>query len=141
MEKEQPNLASLTLVPQSQMVKKGETFLVSVNINTGDYKVDTADVVLIFDPQILTVEKISESLFFANYPIKKWEDGKVMITGTIGPEESQTGGIKGEGPLATVTFKALTDGVAQVNFDANSLVASQGQNVLGKTEETKYEIY
>jgi hypothetical protein len=141
IDKTQSDLASLSLAPQNQMVKEGETFLVTVNINTGDYNVDTVDVVLTFDPQILSVEEISQGLFFANYPIKKWEEGKVIITATIEPEQSQIGGIKGEGPFATITFKALTDGVAQVNFDNNSLVAAQGENVLGKTEETKYEIY
>ena len=138
----QPVMASLSLVPNSQTVKAGQSFLATINFKTGDYKADTVDAVLIFDPKILTVEEISEGMFFADYPIKKIDKGKVMLTGTIGAEEKQVGGAKGEGALGTVKFKALTAGSVSVNFDKEaSLVAVQGENVLGETKGAVFEIY
>ena len=141
--KEEPksNLASLSLVPKSQSLKTEDTFLVTINFKTGDNKVDTVDAVLTFDPELLTVEEISEGMFFAEYPIKKIEDGKVMLTGTIGASGKQVGGAKGEGALASVTFKALKAGSANVSFDKASLVASKGKDVLGETKGAVFEIY
>lgn len=137
----QPNLATLSLVPQEQTVKAGQTFLVTINFKTGDYKVDTVDAVLNFDPEILTVEEISEGMFFADYPIKKSESGRVILTGTIGAEDKQKGGAKGEGAMGTIKFRTLVAGSARVNFDNNSLVVVQGENVLGETKGAVFEIY
>ena len=137
----QPLMASLGLVPESQTIKAGQTFLVTINFKTGDYKVDTVDAVLNFDPQILVVEEISLGMFLAEYPIKKIEDGKVYLTGTIGAGDKQVGGAKGEGALASVTFKALKTGSANVSFDNSSLAVVQGENVLGETSGASFEIY
>jgi len=140
--KKQPVPASLSLVPQSQTIRAGESFLVTINFKTGDYKADTVDAVLVFNPEVLAVEKISEGMFFADYPITKIGEGKVILTGTIGAEEKQPGGAKGEGALASISFRALTTGVADVNFDKTaSLVAVQGENVLGETKGAVFEIY
>jgi len=138
---EKPSLASLSLVPKNQSLKMGDAFLVTINFKTGDNKVDTVDAVLTFDPEILTVEEISEGMFFAEYPIKKIEDGKVMLTGTIGAGDKQVGGAKGEGALASITFKALKAGSANVSFDNSSLAVVQGENVLGETSGASFEIY
>lgn len=138
----QPSLATLSLVPQEQTVKAGQSFLVTINFKTGDYKVDTVDAVLTFDPEILTVEEISEGMFFADYPIKKSESGRVILTGTIGAEDKQKGGAKGEGAMGTIKFRTLVAGSARVNFDKEaSLVAVQGENVLGETKGAVFEIY
>jgi len=136
-----PILASLTLIPEQQTIKVDQTFLVTINLNTGDYKTDTVDAVLTFDPKVLTVEKISPGMFFADYPIKKSEDGKIMLTGTIGAEDKQVGGAKGEGALGTITFKAKGKGSTTVDFDQNSLVVNEGENVLGETKGANFEIY
>ena len=139
--KKEPSLASLSLVPQERAVKVGQSFLVTIKFKTGDYKVDTVDAVLNFDPEILAVEEISEGMFFADYPIKKSESDRVILTGTIGAEDKQKGGAKGEGALGTIKFRTLMAGSARVNFDNNSLVVVQGENVLGETKGASFEIY
>lgn len=138
---EKPTLASLALVPEKQSVKTNQSFSVTINLRTGDYKVDTIDAVLKFDPKVLKVEKVSEGMFFAEYPVKRWKDDKVYLTGTIGISGKQAGGTKGEGPFGTVTFKALSTGSAIVNFDQSSLVVAKGENVLGETKGASFEIY
>ena len=138
---EGPSLASLSLVPKNQSLKMGDTFLVTINFKTGDNRVDTVDAVLTFDPEVLVAEEISEGMFFAEYPIKKIEDGKVYLTGTIGAGDKQTGGAKGEGALASVTFKALKTGSVNVSLDQASLVAVKGEDVLGETKGAVFEIY
>jgi len=102
--------------------------------------VDAVDAVLTFDPKILTVEEISPGMFFADYPVRKWQDNKIMLTGTIGAEGKQVGGVKGEGDLGTITFKAKRAGSTSVNFDQSSLVVTEGQNVLGETKGGSFEI-
>ena len=138
---EGPSLASLSLVPKNQSLKMGDTFLVTINFKTGDNKVDTVDAVLTFDPEVLVAEEISEGMFFAEYPIKKIEDGKVYLTGTIGAGDKQVGGAKGEGALASITFKALKTGSVNVSLDQTSLVAVKGEDVLGETRGASFEIY
>jgi len=138
---EKSSLASLSLVPKNQSLKMGDTFLVTINLKTGDNKVDTVDAVLTFDPEILTVEEVSEGMFFAEYPIKKIEDGKVMISGTVGAQDKQVGGAKGEGALASITFKALKADTVNVAFDKTSLVVVKGKDVLGETKGASFEIY
>ena len=138
---QEPSLASLSLVPKNQSVKAGDAFLVTINLKTGNNRVDTVDAVLTFDPGLLSVEEISEGMFFAEYPIKKIEEGKIMLTGTIGASDKQTGGAKGEGALASITFKALKAGIAKVDFDKNSLMVVKGKDVLGETSGGSFEIY
>ena len=138
---EKANLAVLSLSPVNQRVKAGKTFTVTINLKTNNNRVDTVDAILLFDSQILSIEEVSKGIFFAEYPIKKIEDGKVILTGTIGSRDKQEGGVKGEGAMGSITFKALKVGKANVSFDNNSLAVVQGKNVLGETSGATYEIY
>lgn len=136
-----PTLASLTLVAEKQEVKSGQKFSVTITLNTGDFEADAVDAVLQYDTKVLAVEKISEDLLFAEYPIKKWKDGKVFLTGVAGVKKEQVGGIRGEGAMGEITFKAISSGSTQVNFDPSSIVAFKGKNVLGETKGVIIQIY
>ena len=139
--KKEPNLASLTLVPESRTLNVGDSFLVTIHLKTGDFKDDTVDAVLNYDPKILAVEDLSEGMFFAESPIKRWKDGKIFLTGTIGASEKQIGGAKGEGAIGTISFRALASGSTSVDFDQSSIVATKGENVLGEVRGARFEIY
>lgn len=133
--------ASLSLVPNQKELKVGQTFSLGIEIKTGDFKVDTVDVILSFDPSLLMVEKITPGQFFAEYPIQKKEKGKILLTGTVGISGKQKGGVKGRGDFASVTFRTLASGSAKIYFDQKrTVVASRGENVLGEAVGGEYEI-
>ena len=73
--------------------------------------------------------------------IQKKEEGRVLLTGTIGISGKQKGGVKGQGDFATLTFKALATGSAKIYFDQKAtIVAAKGENVLGETKGGEYTI-
>lgn len=134
-----PKRASFTLVPQSGRVNLAETLVVGINFDSGDYRVEAADCALQYDPKILSVSKVSPGLFFAEYPKKEAKEGTVFLTGTIGVEGQQKGGVKGQGPFGSIEFKAIVTGNTTLSFvKGETIIASQGENVLGEVEDGTY---
>jgi len=136
-----PKKATFSLLPQTRTINKGETFIIGVNFDSGDYKVEAADCILGYDPKALQVTKVSSGLFFAQYLEKEAKDGKILITGTIGMTGQQKGGVKGKGPFGSIELKALGIGTTNLSFvKGETIVASGGKNVLGETQGGVYTI-
>jgi len=136
-----PKKASLSLVPRQGTITKGETFIVGINFNTGDYRVDTADCVLQYDPNVLKVNKVFPGIFFAQYPRKGFEKDKVYLTGTSGAAGEQVGGVKGKGSFGSIEFKVVGTGETTLKFvKEETIIVSKGENVLGEISDGTYTI-
>lgn len=125
---------TVAITPPALTKKKGDTFTVSVTVNTGDNTVSAAQLVVTFDSTKLKANAITAGSFL---PI-------ILVPGAIsGSSASITVGSQtttpqqGEGTLATVTFEALADsGTTGISFGSETRVAGigeQGNVLIGKT--------
>lgn len=106
--------ASLSLSPATKNVIIGETFTVSVMLDTQGELTSGTDAIILYDAAKLSVVSAVLGDLYTN---KVQEDssttGKVTFRATA-PSGSP---FNGSGVLATVQFKAIADGNANVSFD------------------------
>lgn len=132
---------SFTLNPQKQTVTAGETFVVSVNLDSKKERLDAVDVVLEFDPQVLKVSQVSEGTFFSLYPVMKVEEGRVVLAGTIGFGAEQKEGVSGQGLFAKITLTPLANGQSSLAFSKEkTLAVYQGESLPVDTKDGTYII-
>lgn len=146
--------ATLSLSPSSQSVNVGDTFTVTVNLDTQNVNIDGVDLrYLNYNPALLQIQDANPSV-----------SGVQVAPGTLMPStlansvNSDLGRLifsqvtlggskyKGSGVLATITFKALAAGNANVslNYTQNSTtdsnVAAAGIDVLNAVVNGSYNI-
>ncbi|MBI3486363.1 hypothetical protein HY025_05505 [Candidatus Daviesbacteria bacterium] len=110
--------ATLSLNPSSSTVNKGCSFSVGIDLDTGGNNTDGTDVILKFDPTILTAGAITQGSVYPDYPGKSTDNsaGTVTISGLA----SVTTPFNGSGRFADVSFTVnpnASQSVAQINFD------------------------
>ena len=101
------------LEPDTQTVSTNNTFDVTLKINTEGEQTTSADVVLLFDQNILEINNIAPGAFYPQN-FKNISADKVYIGGAV---QSSTEYKIGEETLATITFKGKAAGTASVRFD------------------------
>ena len=126
--------ATLSLSPQARLIKPGETFSVDVLINTKGESVTFADVYFTHDKTLLEAITVTNGTFFPNtYHVLT--PGEPYLSGAL----SQTGeSYTGTGKVATITFKALKEGVDTMAFkcapgktaDTNIARLSDGADII-----------
>lgn len=127
--------AVLSLDPTTSKVKPTQTFSVSINIDPQGETIDAVDAILIFDSQKLTVQSLTPDTLFPSYPVQKIDNdnGKVQLSAFSVGSEPIPKPVSKAGVLGTVTFQTLSAGTTQITLSSDSIVASQGENVLGST--------
>jgi hypothetical protein len=111
------NAASFIFDRNTYSVSTGQTFQVQINIDVGEDQVNGADAYINYDSSFLSVENISAGSFFTTVINDVNTPGKVYIAGLVDdPASSKTG----SGTLATITFKGLKDGTANLTLDCNN---------------------
>lgn len=115
----------MRLEPLSGTKVVGESFVVQVLV-TSDVPVNVFKGSLLFDPQILQIEKIDYNTSIANLwaelPWYSNGDGTMnFIGGTTKP-----GGFTGEGSLITITFRTLAVGNATVAMNEVRILKHDG---------------
>ena len=139
--------AKISLKAPKNDFKVGEDIEVTIYVNTGGRVTDGTDAVLKFEPKILEASSSSISIgtIYPDYPIAKVKDDTIRISGI----SSLSGGtFKGEGVLATVSFKAKGAGKTQVMLDftpggtadANIVESSSGDDLLQAVENLEVKI-
>ncbi len=138
----QASAATLFLAPSMGSYSAGNTFSVSVKVNTEGKAINTTEATLTFDPSKLEVKSISKigSIFtlWVEEPAFSNSDGMISFAGGK-PSPGYTGS---SGKLVTVTFKGLTSGDANVNFSSASVLADDGlgTNILSSLISGSYTI-
>ena len=131
------------ITPNTLKVKTGEKLAFKINFSVIGKKVDGADVVLDYNPSILTVDEAVASDYFKLYPrIDTKTAGKIRISG-LAPVSDKP--LDREVEFATVTFTAKASGTSNITFEfgkgktsTTSIVETKtSRNLLGKTEMAK----
>ena len=135
--------ASLSFDPASKTVALNETFNVAVIVNTGGAETNGVDAIIRYDGNKLefvsaAMGSLYESILTPN-PTPS-SPGNLVL----GAATSQS--YNGTGTFATITFKAIAEGTANVYFDftagstTDSNVAYQGEDLLGSISNASYTI-
>ena len=117
--------ATLRLSPETGIYTAGNTFTVTVSMNTQGKPVNAADAQLTFNPNELSVVSASRSSSIFNLwtlePTFSNSGGTVSFGG--GSPSGYTGA---NGTIASITFRALGAGTPKVNFKTGSILAADG---------------
>lgn len=117
--------ASFTLSPSTASPGMGQSFLVSVNINTGGEPVNAVEVTLSFPADKLKANSIGGGAFDVNAE-SSIASGTVRISkGKLPPA------VVGSARIATVSFTALSTGTATISASGLVLRESDSSNILG----------
>jgi len=128
------NAAYFSLEPKTQTSSTGAAFDVKLEINTEGEQTTSADVVLLFDKDVLEVTGVTPADFYPQN-FKNIAEGKVYIGGAV---ESPTEYKSGEDTLATITFKGKTEGTTVVRFDCTPGKTSDSN--ISKNDDTATDI-
>ncbi len=115
-----PTLSAQTIT--SSVAVNGQ-FTVTVQMNTKTYQVTAAELHLTFPSDKLQALSIVAGSFLPN-TLTAGSVGAGTAAITVG---SGTDPKQGTGTVATITFKALAAGTAQIGFASNTQVAASGQ--------------
>ena len=127
---------------------QNETIPVAVILDTGEYIISGADLIVRFDPKILEASGggIVRGNIFEEYPLLSVDskEGTISVSGV----NSVKTGFKGVGQLATLNFKAKAKGstylivefVKDSTSDSNLIEADTSKDILQGVENAEFNI-
>ncbi|HJZ04689.1 hypothetical protein A2634_03175 [Candidatus Amesbacteria bacterium RIFCSPHIGHO2_01_FULL_48_32] len=132
---------SLGFVPVSKVIKVGERFTAQIVMDTAGAEVGGADMMLVYDPEKVTVVEVVPGTLFDDYPIAAFdnETGKISFSGIVSSKDRL---YSGRGTLGSVTFMGRAAGVSIVKFeftlgdtrDSNIAVTYEPGDILAKVD-------
>lgn len=107
---------SLKFNSNSKDISLGEEFTVDVIVDTAGEQAVGADAIVLFDGNVLEAESINPGTIFSDYPslIIDNKKGKLTISGIV---KAQSSLFSGSGVLASINFKSIAVGNANLHFD------------------------
>jgi hypothetical protein len=96
-------------------VNVDDTFHIQVVVDAGSEQIISTDAYVSYDATLLEAQSVAEGTFFPTVT-KNITSGKVYVAGMVDdPATSKTG----SGTVATITFKALKNGIATLSYSCN----------------------
>ncbi|MBI3485599.1 hypothetical protein HY025_01495 [Candidatus Daviesbacteria bacterium] len=110
--------ATLAVYPYGGTLNKGCSYLLNVGLNTGGLDTDGTDVVLFYDPTVLSILAIIDTRMYPNYVLNSIDNinGKISISALASASQP----IHGKNILAQINFTVLPQTTATtttINFD------------------------
>ncbi len=135
------NAASVSVSPSTGVYTIGNTFTVSVLVNTSGKSINAADGTVSFDPSQLSVVAVSRgsSIFSLWTTEPTFSNSAGTITFSGGSPSGYTGAA---GTIMTVTFRTLVAGTARITMSGGSVLAADGRgtNVLTNMNSGTYTV-
>ena len=136
---------AITLSSAKSEYKVGEQIVVDINISSAK-QVDGADLIITYDPKMLTAKPATPGTIFSDYPQNTVDAnlGKVSISGIT----AQPGGVVPDGEFGKVTFVAKAAGTTKIAFDftagqtgdTNVSETGTGKDILEEVSELEINI-
>lgn len=143
---------TITLEASKNDIRVGEKITVSVNISS-DKKTDGTDLLITYDPKLLSVEKIGQTgqpvivgTIYNDYPLNGLDAkaGRITVSGIT----DTSGGVLTDGLFGSVVFVAKNPGPAKISLefspgstaDSNVTESGSGKDVLEKVEGLEINI-
>ncbi len=134
----QPNFvfsADLFLSPSSKSVNVGDSFFITLFVNSSDQSINAVSARINFDPnylKIISLSKVGSKInLWVQEPSFDNNLGEVFLEGII----LNPGFIGNNGKIISLNFKALKEGKTEIKFLSGSVLANDGEgtNVLKNT--------
>ncbi len=136
---------SISLSADKSQLRVRERILVTINVASAK-KVDGVDLIITYDPKLLTAQPTVLGTIFSDYPQNKVDAtlGRVSVSGIT----TQQGGVIPEGQFAAVTFVAKAVGLTKVSLDftpgktgdTNVTETGTGADILEKVNQLEINI-
>lgn len=138
---EAQSTGSLLLTPTTGVYQEGGVFTVRVMVNTGGASINAAEGTLHFNNQELSVVNVSQagSIFNLWTTEPEFSNGAGTVTFGGGSPKGYTGSA---GTVFSITFKALKESTAKVEFTSGVMLAADGKgtNIIGVLRGGTYTI-
>lgn len=109
----QTDAAFLDFDRNTVSVNLGDTFDIQVMVDAGSEQISSIDAYVIYDPSLLEAQAITQGDFFPTV-VNNITSGRLYIAGLVdNPATYKTGA----GGVATITFKALSEGTGSLTYD------------------------
>lgn len=141
----QPKPTTVTLTSDKTTLKVGESVTVAINLSS-DKKTDGADLIITYDPKLLSVKPVIVGTIYSDYPQNVVDDslGRITVSGITG----QRGGVLANGLFGSVEFSAKAPGVAKISLDftsgatgdSNVTQSGTGKDILEKVNSLELKI-
>ncbi|MCA9361242.1 hypothetical protein KC845_01650 [Candidatus Kaiserbacteria bacterium] len=132
--------ATLSLSPNTGVYTSGQTFSVSVRINTEGKPINAAEGTLSFNPSLMSVVSVAKGSLFNLWTA---EPAFSNSAGTISFSGGNPAGYTGSaGTVLTITFRANGSGASKLSFSNGAVLAADGKgtNVLNSMNSGSYTI-
>lgn len=133
----------IALVPQRMEYEIGETVPVKIRVATGGKVVDSADVVLRFDPEVLQATGPADFIkgdMFGEYPLIGVDQKGIIKIGALTPPGGKS--FAGVGKLGVVNFTAKKAGQTTVSVEFSQGLSSDSNIIVsGATEDILTEVF
>lgn len=140
-----PQTSTISLQSSKVNLKVGEKITVEINLSSGK-KVDGADILINYDPGILTARPVSPGSIFSDFPLNKVDeaDGRITVSGIT----DKSGGVLANGLFGSVEFSAKASGTTRVSLeftpgstsDSNLTESGSGQDILEEISDLELNI-
>ncbi len=109
-----------------------QTFQVQVIVDAGTDQITSADMWVLYDTNYLEAQSVESGTFFPAVT-NNISPGKVSVTGLVtDPGTYKTG----SGTVATITFKALTNGSTSLTYDCRTEVSNSSKIIRNDVNAT-----
>lgn len=134
--------ADIEISSSKKNFRVNETFTATILINSPSRGIEAADFFIKFDSNYLNLISQTPGSFFSVYPIQQTEKNYFKLSGIA--KKLDKGFIipKGKGTIATLLFKAIkpvNKTLIEID-DSKTIIAAEGENILGKINNLKITI-
>ncbi len=136
---------SVSLLSPRASLKVGEKVTVDINISSGS-KVEGADLLINYDPNLLSAEPVVAGVIFRDFPVNKVDkaSGRITVSGIT----DTSGGVLADGLFGSVDFTAKAAGVAKISLefspgqttDSNLIETGTGKDILEEVSDLDLNI-
>lgn len=106
--------ATLQFDPTTVNTQAEQTFETKVNVDAGSESITSVDAYVTYDKNVVELQAVTDGTFFLTVAKDTSQAGRTYIAGMVDdPATAKTGG----GTLATLVFKAKTNGSTTLTFD------------------------
>lgn len=137
--------STISLQSSQTNFKVGEKITVEINLSSGK-KVDGADILINYDPKILSAKPVTAGGVFSDFPTNKVDEnlGRITVSGIT----DKSGGVLANGLLGSVEFVAKASGATQISLeftpgstsDSNLTESGTGKDILEEVSDLELTI-
>jgi hypothetical protein len=114
-----------------------------VNIDSGENKITGAELILTYDPKILSNVDIKTGSFLPSSTVisKQIDTAEGKITFIFGTAQGAKG-VQGSGQLAVISFTKTGSGAAEIDFSPDTLISAEGydSSVLSEMNSASFDL-